>query len=305
MGRRTFLVILGLVLLVLPTASAQTDAQREDACLMPTVAALCDMAIDARMDEMFPGFADLVLLVLLDLVAVLALVGLVKVLALLRPFPTLRFKAKERVKEVEPGGGTTFEFELENLQSNAPAEVVLERPTLPGYWTADVTARTQLDSGFLVPQDMAEDNHLFLTAKRQGANRARLLLEVRSPGDTTFEETLDYSLRAVPILGQRVRKGKAKTVRVTVLVSPSVPSVEITDVQHDPARIAPGVPVSTRVVVLNKGDKEADGADIVFYLNGSVVTSKSLPKLVGGASETITFDWTPAPGENRVRLVIE
>lgn len=299
------LLLLGLVVAA-PLAAAQTQAEREDACLLPGVEALCDAAIDVRFADMFPGFADLVLFLLVDLVVVLILVGVVWLLRRVRPFPTLRFKATDRVKEVAPGGRVTFTYELENQLGNRPMDVILERPDLPGFWDADLEARTELESGFLIPHAMGEDHGtLRLSSRQRGANHARLSLAVRAPVDTSFEETLEYSLRAVPVIDGQVKKGKAKTAKVTVLVSPEVPAVQILDVEHDPDRIVADVPVSTRVKVQNRSEEAAEGADVVLYLNGEVISRKRIGRLEPEAEDYVEFDWTARRGENRIRLAVE
>lgn len=307
--RGGLLALLGslIVLLLTPTAAAQSEAERQDACLWPDLEVVCDAAVNARFGDMFPGFGDLVLIILVDLAVVALLALMIKVITSARPFPILRFKAAERVKEVEPGGTVRFSFALENLRSKAPVDIMLERPHLPGYWEAELEARREHESGFLIPRALVDDEEtvMHLSSRKQGGDSAQVDLAIKAPADTQFEETLDYSLRAVPMIGGRMRKGKAKTSKVTVLVSPSVPTVEIMDVKHEPERIVPGVPVASQVSVKNKGEKEADGTRVVFYLNGNVVATKSLPRLAGGAEETITFDWTPAPGENRVRLAVQ
>lgn len=299
-------LLLLAVVVAAPLAAAQTDAERQDACLVPDVEALCDLAIAARFADMFPGFADLMFFLLIDLVVVLVLVGVIWVLRAIRPFPTLRFKAHDRVKEVPPGGRVTFQYELENQLGNRPMDVILERPDLPGFWDAELEARTELDSGFLIPHHMGEDHGTVqLSSRQRGANHARLALAVKAPADTSFEETLEYSLRAVPVIDGHVKKGKAKTAKVTVLVSPEVPAVQILDVVHDPDRIVADVPVSTRVKVANRSEEATDGADVVLYLNGDAVGRKRIGRLEPDAEDFVEFEWTAKRGENRVRLAVE
>ncbi len=299
------LLLLGL-LVAAPLAAAQSQAEREDACLLPDAEAWCDLAIDAQFAQMFPGVADLMLFLVIDVVAVLLVAGVIWVLRAIRPFPTLRFKAEDRVKEVAPGGRVSFTYALENQLGTRPMDIILERPDLPGYWDAELDARTELESGFLIPHHMGEDHGtLQLSSRQRGANHARLTLAVKAPADTSFEETLEYSLRAVPVIDGHVKKGKAKTAKVTVLVSPEVPPVQILDVEHDPDRIVADVPVATRVKVANRSEEAVDGADVVLYLNGDLVNRKRVGRLDPEAEEFVEFEWTAKRGENRVRVAVE
>jgi hypothetical protein len=303
-GAWTLGVLAALVALA-PMASAATASEREAACVFPDVDALCDAAIMVLFDRAFAGYADVALAIVANIVAVALLIGLIHLVRTVKPSSMIRLKVAERVKEVEPGGRVKFHYELENLMGRSPVEVFLERPTLPGYWSAEMTGAAELDSGFRIPQTLNGEATIQLTGRRKGASRAALELVVTAPAESTFEETLDYSLRAVPWVAGRVRKRKARTAKVTVLVTPSAPIVQIMDVAHEPPRVAPGVPVLTRVLVKNRGEKDAADVKVAFMLNGDESDAKFVPSLASGAEAAVEFRWTPQAGENKIRLVVQ
>lgn len=294
MATRTLLVL--SVLLAIPNAAAQD-------CSLGA-GPVCDAARDAGLDRLFGSYADVGLVALGLVAAALVLVLLVALIRRLRVYRVLRLETAEKVREVEPGSTARFKLEVENGHPILPVDVFLERATLPDGWKQSAEALVELPSGFRAPQELGETSSIPLTSASKGAHRAVVELRVEPPPGLTAEETVEYGVRALPVFNGKVRKRRAKKLNFTLLVVPHVPKVQINKVSHDPARIAVGKPVHTTALVSNAGDREARDVAVAFTLNGQEVDRKIVPTLAASGEARVEFDWTPQPGENKIRVSI-
>lgn len=291
------------LLLALLAASVAAPLASAKECPLGN-ADLCSLAKDAKFDVMFGEFADVGLLFAALLGTAFLLVLLVWLVRLATRGALVRLQASEKVRELEPGGSATFRIELENPQKNRPVEIFLERSGLPEGWASAVTAKVELPSGFRQPITIGDSTSLLLSSRRKGGHRALLEIRLTAPPQTRADETVEYEFRALPVSRGAPRKRSSKRVLLTALVTAHLPVVEITRVEHDPARIRPGAAVVTRAHLVNKGEKEAHDVRVSFTLNGAEVDKKVVPELAVQAETDVEFNWTPQAGENKIRVAI-
>lgn len=284
------------LLLAIPAAAAQ-DCTLGDG-------PLCDGARSAGLDGPFGTYADLGLVVLGLVGTALVLVLLVAIVRRFRVYRVLRLETTEKVREVEPGHEARFKLEIENGHPILPVDVFVEREKLPEGWQQSAEALVELPAGFRAPQELGETTSIALSSASKGANRAVVEFRVESPPDLTIGETVDFAVRALPVLNGKVRKRRAKKINFTLLVTPVVPKVQIGKVTHEPPRISVGKPVHTTALVTNTGDREARAVAVAFTLNGEEVDRKIVPTLPISGEVQVEFDWTPQPGENKIRVSI-
>lgn len=295
--RRTLLPLglLGLLTLVPTVAARECTFDQKD---------LCDVARDMMLDDAFGAQADVALVVGGVLAAAFVLFLLAWLVRHLKPSRVLRVSTSEKMKEVEPGATAQFRVNVSNHLSRLPVEVYAERPPLPEGWSTEVAAHTILPSGFKVPQELPEATSLALASAARGGNEALIEVRLTPPATAKFEETLDYEMRLVPVVRGKLRKGKAKKARLTVLVTPHVPVVQITKVLHTPERISPGNPVLTRAILVNRGEREARDVSVIFSLNGSELDKKIVPQVGVAGEAEVEFNWIPQAGENKIRVAV-
>lgn len=290
-------VLAALLVSVAPVGAAQD-------CSLG-VEPLCDAAESAFFTDLFGQYGDIALAFVGLLLGALVVIGLLSLVRQLRPESLLRFEVAEKMRELEPGASARFKLELENRNHRYPVDVFLERPELPAGWTQEVFASILLPSGFRVPQAVSGSASFPLTAEARGANRAAIEVRLKSPADLAAEETLDYELKAVPVFRGRLRKAKAKRARLTALVTPHVPVVQILKVQHEPEQILAGTPVLTRAFLANTGERDATDVAVMFALNGQEIDKKIVPRLSVAAEAQVEFNWVPQAGENKIRVALE
>lgn len=296
MSSRFLLAVLLSLTTVFPVASAQCTIDNEQ---------LCDAADASQLDTVFGDRADLVLIVLALFALVLVLILLISILRRLKPNRMLRVDVGEKMREVEPGSTARFKLELENVNRRFPVDVFLERPEVPSGWAHEVAAAILLPSGFRVPQALGATNSFTLSSETRGANRALVQVDITAPSESKIEETLDYELRAIPVFRGKLRKGRSKKTQLTTLVTPHLPHVQIFKVVHEPEKIVAGTPVLTRAYLANKGEKNASDVAVKFTLNGLEIDKKIVPAIGMQAEAQVEFNWTPLPGENKIRVAVE
>lgn len=266
---------------------------------------LCDLATTAMFDEIFGDAADIGFIAIGLLVVAGVLQALVWLILRFRIRRLMRLTVAEAVREVEPGKAAKFKLEVENLQSGSQLEVLLEPSnSLPAGWTSESSVSLVTSGGFRIPQTPAAGHGVVLLPAPRGANRAMVELRITAPADLAGEETMETEFHAVPVVAGTPKKGKGKKARLTVLVTPHLPKVQITKVIHQPERISAGTPVTTRATLVNKGDRDAREIAVAFTLNGLEVDKKIVPALAVEGAADVEFNWTPTHGENKIRVSI-
>ncbi|MBI2078793.1 MAG: hypothetical protein HYT80_10565 [Euryarchaeota archaeon] len=296
--RITILVALAALVLVAPSAVAKGEG-----CSL-NVDVVCDAATTAQLDAVFGEFADVALIVLGLVVLALVVVFLLWIAFHLKVSRLLRVNVGEKLREVEPGGSAKFKVEIENIQSRLPVDLFLEKGFLPEGWTTEVRTSVVLPSGFKMVGDSSETTPITLGPESKGGHRSIIEVHAKAPADKTSEESIDYELRAVPVFRGKVRKSKAKTIRLTLLVTPHLPKVQISRVVHQPEHITVGSPVITRALLVNRGERDASDVAVLFTLNGQEVDKKIVPALGVQGETEVEFNWTPQSGENRIRVAV-
>lgn len=287
--------------LVLGTLAVAPSAS---ACVIDN-ADLCEIATTAKFDQIFGEWADIGLIVVGLLAVAAVLHGLVWLVLRFRIRRLVRVTVGEAVREVEPGKVAKFRLEVENLQSSRQLEVILEPGnSLPSGWTSEHSVAVVSSGGFKVPQQASETQGIVLLPGARGANRASVEVRFTAPADLPGEETMETEFRVIPVVGGNLRKRKAKKARLTVLVTPHLPKVQILRVTHQPERILAGTPVTTRATLVNKGERDASEVAVTFSLNGLEVDKKIVPALAVEGAADVEFNWTPTHGENKIRVAI-
>ena len=296
--RIPILLALAAILLGAPTAAAKGEG-----CSL-NVDEICNIATDAQLNTVFGEFADIALIVLGLFATALVVVLVLWVAFHLKMSRLLRVNVGEKLREVEPGGSAKFKIEIENIQSRLPVDLFLEKGLLPEGWTTEVRTSIVLPSGFKMVQDTSETTPITLGPESKGGHRSIVEIHATAPADKTAEESIDYELRAVPVFRGKVRKSRAKTIRLTLLVTPHVPKVQISRVVHQPEHITVGSPVVTRAILVNRGERDASDVAVLFTLNGHEVDKKIVPALSVQGETEVEFNWTPQTGENRIRVAV-
>jgi hypothetical protein len=290
---RSFLVL--ALLVVLPGAAAQECSLDQKA--------ICDPAKDAGLVDLFGEYGDVALLFLALFVAIALIAGLVW---LLGPKQTPKFlvQPRELVREVGPGGHVQLVLDVENRRKGSSLDLWVDIPSLPPGWSAAPYAAVVTPSGWTLPVALGADAPLHLSSVSRGQHKAAVAVQLEAPNEALAEETIDVPIRVTPLAMGAPRGKKATELRYSVLLTTRRPQLQITNVAHDPDRIVAGKGVHTRAVVSNVGDIEAREVGVQFLLNDTAIDRKVVALLPPKAESTVEFDWTPGPGENRIRISV-
>ncbi|HLE46902.1 MAG TPA: CARDB domain-containing protein [Candidatus Thermoplasmatota archaeon] len=294
---------IALPVALLAVVVAAPGAVAKGGCTL-SVDELCNQARDLQFDAVFGDFADIALVVVALVATALVLILLLFVVFHLKVSRLLKVNVSEKVRELEPGGSAKFKLEIENLQPRLPVDLFLEKGDLPEGWVHEIRTAVVLPSGFKMVHDAGESSPLTLGPESKGGHRAVVEVRASAPGGTRAEESIDYELKAVPVFRGKVRKSKAKNVRLTFLVTPHLPKVQISRVVHQPEHITVGSPVLTRAILVNRGDRDANDVAVLFTLNGQEIDKKIVPALGVQGEMEVEFNWTPQSGENRIRVAV-
>ncbi|MBW3584037.1 MAG: hypothetical protein KY455_13180 [Euryarchaeota archaeon] len=314
-----------LVLLALPVVSAQgvTDANSAEACeqaepiisdvgtnaeaspfeeFICTIAAalhirepLNDSPTDNTSEWVVLGYGTLLLLAVLTWIIVL--------FARITPRRMLRLKPESKIAEVAGGQTATYALTLTNRRKRRPATIELSVSRPPKGWSASLSVDKELPSGFKELVGEGDALRVFLSARKNLAHKAHIVLAVRPPTGADPEEWAELDVIAVPFHKENPLTKKAKEVRVVTLVREGVAHTAIRDVRHNPEVFRPGDEVTTTVVIGNTGETDNEDVRIKLNVNGEDVDERETDVPAGGEEE-VDFHWTAPEGKARVRVAL-
>lgn len=291
---RPLLLVLLLVPFVAPLASAQ-------ACPADLEDTVCQYADDYGFTDLLGDYGWIALLVLALFVVIVVVNFLVWLLGP-KGGPRVGVQAREQVREVGPGGSVQLVMDVENRRRKTGVDLWISVPELPMGWSAAPFAAIAHPSGWTTPVALSLDTPLHLSSAQRGANKAAVAVQLNAPHEASAEETIDVPIRVVPLALGTPGGRKSTEVRYSVLLTTRRPVLQIANVMHDPDRIAAGRPVTTRASVQNAGEVEARDVSVSFLLNDQTVETKSVPLVPPKGEAAVEFRWTPAHGENRIRI---
>lgn len=288
--RALFVAVLALMTLV-PTAQACVLEQKD----------LCKIATDAGFEGAFGDYADVVFVVL----ALLALIVLLNLIALLfrkSPKPKYTIVPREQVKEVSPGGVVQLILDVENQRPKTSLDLAVDVENLPAGWSAAPFAAVGYPSGFTAPVAISAESPLHLSSANRGAHKAAVAVQLTAPTQVAVEETLDVPVRVVPMSAGVRKPAQGEDLHFSVALTTKRALLAVKNVTHDPEHIVAGRPVATKAHIANTGEVEAREVGVNFLLNDQNVDHQVVAILPPGGDATVEFHWTPAHGENRIRI---